>query len=331
MTEDTKKGGYSFDLSDGFGREDIMAIFSGIWRFIIGILKIIFWPYVWISRIFGRSIRFVRVKATDNPLSEEERRFMESIPGFFVLTGFFGGIFFVIILYLLDWGGLASFFDNIELTTVIEAIGSFLSFLLEIILWIIGYDKKDDEGKVILDRFGIADILGYIFEILASIIKLITDHPLGLFLGIGVIGVIIAAIWIIISETGIVSAVFSVIVKLFRVLVTTPHKGFNKANLIYLRFNSILSKIIIGEKRLAGYKVGFHRKILLYSFFLGFYTFFAGIFVIASQGITGDELYFLIFIILFTLGIGVGVVELFIIVRFIDIVSRGSYDTGKAP
>ncbi|MFX0208601.1 MAG: hypothetical protein ACFFDT_21645, partial [Candidatus Hodarchaeota archaeon] len=95
-------------------------------------------------------------------------------------------------------------------------------------------------------------------------------------------------------------------------------------------FNSVLSNIIIGKKRLEGYKVGFHRKIILYSFFLGFYTFFAGIFVIASQGISGDELYFLIFTILFTLGIGVGVVEIFLIVRFIDLVSRGNYDTGRA-
>ncbi|MFX0206403.1 MAG: hypothetical protein ACFFDT_10500 [Candidatus Hodarchaeota archaeon] len=331
MTEDTKRSKYSFDLSDGFGKEDIRAIFSGIWRFIIGILKIIFWPYVWISRIFGRSIRFIRVKATDNPLSSDERAFIESIPGFFVLTGFFGGILFVVIVYLLDWGGLASFFDNIELTSIIEAIAGFLGVILEIILWIIGYDKRDADGNVILDRFGILDILGILFDIMASIVRLITEHPLGLFLGIGVIGVVIAGIWIIISETGIVSSIISIISRIFGVVVTTPHKGFNTLNNVYLRFNHILGGIIIGEKRLSGYSVSYHKKIIMYTFFLGFYTFLAGIFVIATQDppLTGDTLYFMIFTILFTLGLGVGILELFIIVRFIDIVSRGSYDTGK--
>ena len=87
MTEDVKKSRYSFDLSDGFGKEDIRAIFSGIWGFIVGILKIIFWPYVWISRVIGRSVRFIRVKATDNPLSSDERAFIESIPGFFIISG----------------------------------------------------------------------------------------------------------------------------------------------------------------------------------------------------------------------------------------------------
>ena len=102
MTEETKKGKYSFDLSDGFGKEDIRAIFSGIWGFFVGILKIIFWPYVWISRIIGRSIRFIRVKATDNPLSSDERAFMESIPGFFIITGIFSGVFLIAIGYIIN-------------------------------------------------------------------------------------------------------------------------------------------------------------------------------------------------------------------------------------
>lgn len=322
---------YSFDLSDGFGGEDIKAIFSGIWRFFVGILKFIFFPYVWIYRIFGRSIRFIRVKATDNPLSAEERAFMESIPGFFVLTGFFGGILFVIIIYLIG-RDLSSFFDKIELSTILDTIGQFLEGILEVVLWIIGVDKRNEAGVVVLDRFGILDILGYIFDFIAGLVRVITDHPLGLFLGIGVVGIVIAAIWIIISETGVIKRIFSVIAKIFTVVVTTPHKGYNRINKIYLGFNRTLSKVILGEKRLEGYKVGFHKKIILYSFFLGFYTFIAGIFVIATQDppLTGDTLYFMIFTILVTLGIGVGILELFIIVRFIDVVSRGGYDTRKA-
>jgi len=79
--EPIKSGRYTFDLSDGFGREDIFAVFAAIWNFIKFILKIIFYPYVWMLRMFGRSIRFVRTKeAAEKPLNEDELRFIAKYP-----------------------------------------------------------------------------------------------------------------------------------------------------------------------------------------------------------------------------------------------------------
>ncbi|MFX0125016.1 MAG: hypothetical protein ACFFAE_15395 [Candidatus Hodarchaeota archaeon] len=333
MTEETKKGKYTFDLSDGFGKEDIRAIFGGIWGFIVGLLKIIFWPYVWISRVIGRSIRFIRVKATDNPLSADERAFMESIPGFFIITGIFSGILLIVIGYIINENllKLGDFFKDIDIGSLLESLWNVLFAtypeisVLEIILLIIGYDVRNDQGVVTHDRFGILDIIGFIFDIIADIIQ----DPLMLFIGIVAVMFVLVIIFIVISETGIVVSIASIFSRIFRVLKTTPRKGFNTINNVYLRFNNVISGIIIGDSRLGDYSVSFHKKLLLYIYLLGVLTFVSGLIVIMSGRIPEDQLYSFILLILFTVGIGVGVLEMFIIVRFMDIISRGKYSTEK--
>ena len=81
---------YRFDLSDGFGKEDIFAIFAGFWKFITFLLKLVLFPYFWILRMLSRSIRFVKIREpSDRLLTEDEKLFMESTPTFFILVGFF--------------------------------------------------------------------------------------------------------------------------------------------------------------------------------------------------------------------------------------------------
>ncbi|MFX1515849.1 MAG: hypothetical protein ACFFC6_06040 [Promethearchaeota archaeon] len=333
MTEDVKKSKYSFDLSDGFGREDIRAIFSGIWGFIVGILKLIFWPYVWISRVIGRSIRFIRVKATDNPLNSDERAFMESIPGFFIITGIFSAVFLVVVGYIINENlmKLGDFFRNIDISSLLETIWNFLFAtypeisVLEIILLIIGYDVRNDQGVVTHDRFGILDIIGFLFDIIADIIQ----EPLMLFIGIVAVMFVLVIIFIVISETGIVVGIISIFARFFGVIRTTPRKGFNTLNNVYLRFNNVISSIIIGENRLVDYSVSYHKKLLLYIYLLGVLTFISGFIVIISGKIPEDQIYGFILLILITVGFGVGVLEMFIIVRFMDVISRGKYSTEK--
>ena len=332
-TSQSKGKRFSFDLSDGFGKSDIFAIFGAIWSFIIGIFKIIFYPYVWIFRTFGRTYRFSRIKEAEvKALNDDERAFMESIPGFFVLTGIFLGILFSVLVYIGSDSGLMEFIDTLNLDSILEAIGAFLGFILEVILWIIGVDKKDpDTGEVILDRFGLLDLIfDIIFAGLADVITIIFDHPLMLFIGFGIIGVTIAIFWIAISETGIVSNIVSFIVKTFSFIVTVPIKIYNWLNNIYLKFNRVLSSIVISNRRLEERTVAFHRKILLLTLALGVYTFLVGVFIIITQKIEGlGEQILFVFIILFFLGFGVGIIEMWIITRFLDAVSRGKYRIGS--
>lgn len=323
-----------FDLSDGFGKEDISAIFGGIWSLITFIFKVIFYPYVWIFRMFGRSIRFIRSKKDPSlALELDERNFMETIPGFFILSGFFGGILFGILVFLSDQEGIRSFFDNIELTSIIALIGDILGFFLEIILWIIGIDARDAQGNVILDRFGLLDLFfDVIFAGISWFIKQIFDDPLMLFIGIGIIGFMLAIIWIIISETGVLGTIFSRALNFIKYLIKIPRQLYNALNQIYNRFNDLLGGLIIGHERLDARNLGFHKKVLSMTLGLGVWVFFAGIFVLITEA--GDQLQGplgigFIFTILLMFGIGVGIVGTFFIVRILDLVSRKKYISGK--
>ena len=329
MTQETKKGKHTFDLSDGFGKEDVFAVFAGIWNFIKSILKIILWPYVWISRVLGRSIRFIRTKeASEKALNEDERIFMESIPTFFILIGLFSGV----LLSVLVWLGGTDIFDKIlrsitGLEGALKTIYDFFAILIEIILTVIGLGYRDDGTE---RKTGIVDIIRTILDIVWEIVKV---NPLFLFLGIGIVGVVIAVILIILSETGVVSAVINIILKILNLIITAPSKIFSKLNGIYLGFNRTMSSIVIGRERLKNRSLSFHRKNLLLSYALGIYTFLSGLFVLASQPeLLSDATSAVIFIIivLLAVGVGVGFLEMLIIVRFLDKVSRGKYNVETA-
>jgi len=327
LSEEKTKGTYRFDLSDGFGKDDIFAILGGLWYLIIGLLKVILWPYVWIFREFGRSFRFVQAKdASNKPLNEDERIFMESIPTFFVAIGLFLGIFVGVFYAIFGSDAIESFIQSISLDYIIGGIVWFLGLGLEIILWIIGLDTGTGADKI--ERFGIVDIIRTIFEIIVGIF---TQDAVLLFLGIGIIGVLIAVIWIVISETGIVSAVISTIRKTFHFLRTAPKKVFDKGNNIFMAFNRKLAAFVIGTERLENRTVSFHRKILLYSLGLGLWSLLGGLVTLASQpefSETALQVGFILVVLTF-FGFGVGIVEMFLITRFLDIVSRGKYTINK--
>ncbi len=321
---------YRFDLSDGFGREDILAIFTSIWNFCAFILKIVFYPYVWIFRMFGRSIRFARTKKSpEKALDADERTFIESIPGFFVLVGFFGGILFAILIWLTESDSFRNFLDNINLSSIIGGIFWFFDeILFEAILWIIGID--DRTVTPVKDRFGLLDILfDVIYEgIMLKILDFVSQNAIMTFIGVGIIGVILAILWIIISETGIIGSFISFFTRIFSSVVGVPSSAWNKSNKIYRRFNHILASIVIGQNRLDERNISFHRKILFLTLGLGLYTLIFGLFVgitFPQADTTATILY--IFSVILGLGIGVGIIEMFLIVRILDIVSRKKYVT----
>ncbi len=324
MAEKVKKGRYTFDLSDGFGSEDVKAIFASIWRFIKGILKVIFWPYVWILRVFGRSIRFIRTKeAAEKTLNEDERWFMESIPTFFIFVGLFSGILLSVLVYLFGTDVIDEILQRITgLEGFLQAIFDISAIIIEIILTIIGLGYRPDGTE---RRSGIVDILRFLIELIWGGL---VDNPFALFIGIGIVGVIVAVVLIVLSETGIVAVIVRITSKLINFVVTAPTRIFDALNGVYLKFNYVLSSIIIGSNRLTNRTIAFHRKIVLLSYALGIYTFFSGLFVLASQPsffADANSAIIFIIIVLLAVGIGVGIFEMLLIVRFLDIVSRGKY------
>ena len=125
---------------------------------------------------------------------------------------------------------------------------------------------------------------------LGLLANVFTSNPLLLFFGIGLVGIVIAVLWIILSETGIVSGIISLFVKIFRFFRTTPGNVYSRIHNIYLGFNNRLSALVIGTKRIENNHRSFHKKVLLYSLGLGIWTFLGGLFVYASQDFgTGSD------------------------------------------
>ena len=324
MTEEK----YRFDLSDGLGKEDFFAIFASIWKAIMFVLKVIFYPYVWIMRMFGRTYRFARTKRSpEKALNEDERFFVESVPGFFVLVGFFGGVLFGILIYLTKelQFGFTSFLEELNLDYIVRGIAWWLEVFLEVILWIIGIDDRTQDP--VLDRWGILDIIfDHIVPWTYDLINSVTQNAILTFGVIAVLGVILAIIWIVISETGIIGAFFGFFTKIFSTAVGVPSSIWNRSNRIYRKYNSVLASIVIGQHRLDERNIGFHRKVILITLALGIYTLVFGVFI----GLTNPQedtwlFIFYVFTVILALGIGVGIVGMLVIVRFLDFISRGKH------
>ena len=292
------------------------------------VLKVIFYPYVWIMRMFGRTYRFARTKRSpEKALNEDERLFVESVPGFFVLVGFFGGVLFGILIYLTKelQFGFTSFLEQLNLDYIVSGIAWWLELFLEVILWIIGIDDRTQDP--VLDRFGILDILfDHIIPWTYDVINNVTQNAILTFGVIAVLGVILAVVWIAVSETGIIGSFFGFFTRIFRATVGVPSSLWNKSNRIYQKFNQVLASIVIGQHRLDGRNIGFHRKVLLITLALGIYTLVFGVFIGLTNPIEDTWLLILyVFTVIFALGIGVGIIGMFIIVKFLDVISRGKH------
>lgn len=335
MSQEKSKTEYKFDLSDGFGKEDVGGIFITLFRFIWKIITIVLYPYFWMGRMINRSIAFLRSKKDPNSaLEPAERDFVETIPGFFILSGIFIGLFFGAFIFFADSAQISSFFDNINLTSIIDALAALFGFILEIILWIIGVDKRDAAGNVTLDRFGLLDLFfDVIFKGLADFFRIIFDDPLMLFVGIGLVGFLVAIIWIIVSETGVVSAIVNKTLSVFSFLIKIPRQVYNYLDSLFWKVNDFVGGLVIGDERLDNRNIGFHKKVVKFSYALGLWTFFGGIFVLIVE--VGDKLdgwpgIAFIFAILVAFGFGVGILEIFLITRVLDTVSKKKYIAGSS-
>ncbi len=160
-TESTKKKEYKFDLSDGLGFEDIAAIFSWIFKVIVFILKVIFYPYYWIFQEIGRTIHFL-MNPHDGPLTDDEKVYVQSVPFFFLMFGFFVGILIGAIVIFIKIDEMRAFIEKFNADVAVDIIVSFFQFLIDALKFII---------------IGLWDVttfvLGTIFEIAAKDVLLI--------------------------------------------------------------------------------------------------------------------------------------------------------------
>lgn len=289
--------------------------------------------------MFNRSVRFARVQeASSRKLNKDERMFMESIPTFFVLVGLFIGILVAVVELVLGSSAIIEFIESISLDTLIGSLVWWLVFFFEILLTIIGLGNHHmnlelwgyEIWKIGEERsIGIIDWIRFFFT---TIFEVVQQDAIVLFIAIGAIGISVAIVWIFVSETGIVAGIVSNVTRILRFVVTAPRTIYEKVNASYLSFNIVLSNIVIGKERLDNRNVAYHRKILLLTLGLGLYTFIGGIFVLATENIQ-DRVFLItvILIVLIVFGLGVGIIEMAVIARLLDKVSRGKYTLSQSP
>jgi hypothetical protein len=308
LTEAETKTKPKFDLSDGVGKEDFLAILHGIWHFIFVFLKVILWPWIWALREIGRTIRFIK-NSHDDPLNDSEKQFLESLPLFFTVIGLLGGFAVALIAIFTLTDFVVKTFDDFDLIESLEDLAGGIGAIVSAI-W---------EGIK-----AIADFTIWFFE---SVSKVFGEDPFLALIGLSIIGLTLMILYFLISETGVVRRLFGRIGSVWEFVRNMPRRFYEKTNSWYLSFNRRFAGLVIGRQRLDNHKQRFFRKVLVATILLGLYTFLGGIIILANYFADEDALPKLIYLsfTLFMLGIVTGVIELAFLTRVLDLVSRKRY------
>jgi hypothetical protein len=308
LTKAETKTKPKFDLSDGVGKEDFLAIVYGVWHFIFVLLKIILWPWIWALREIGRTIRFIK-NSHDDTLNESERQFLESLPLFFTVIGLLGGFAVALIAILALTDVVVDIFEDFDLVKVLEDLAGGISEIVGA-LW---------DGFIAVAEFTV-DFFQAIFEFFGG-------NPFYALIGLSIIGVTLVIFYFLISETAVVQRLFGRISSSWEFFKTLPYRIYEKTNSWYLTFNRRFAGLVIGRKRLDNHKQRFFRKVLIATILLGLYTFLGGIIILANEYADEDALVQLVYLsfTLFMLGVVTGVIELAFLTRVLDLVSRKRY------
>ncbi len=307
MNDSDTKSGPKFDLSDGFGKEDFLAIIYGFFRFIFLVIKIILWPYLWCMRELGRTARFIR-HSHDEPLNESEKRFLQSLPLFFTIIGLLGGFAVAIFLIIGLTDTLQDFFRDFDTDVILDDTSKFLSNI-----------AKGSWDAVVFA----GSLINGFFEFSVDVFEGDAALALG---ALSIIGFVLIIGWFVISETGVVQAAFGKIVSGLLYMRDAPNAIWTKLNNFYLGINASFASIIIGTERLETRRQQYFQKVLLGTVVLGIWTFLWGIVLMATRDFPSNEEKILwLSLVLFFLGIITGVVELAFLVRVLDLISRNKY------
>ncbi|MFQ5976896.1 MAG: hypothetical protein ACE5OZ_02045 [Candidatus Heimdallarchaeota archaeon] len=310
MSESETKTKPKFDLSDGIGKEDFLAIVYGIWHSFVMLLKIIFWPWIWALREIGRTMRFMK-SGHDNLLNDSERQFLESLPLFFTVIGLLGGfaVGLIAIFTLTDF--VVEIFEDFDLVKVLEDLAGGISEI------VVGFwDAFVTIAEAVVDFF-------------EGVLKFFGDDPFFALIGLSIIGLSLVILYFVISETGVVQRFFARIGSTWGFFKNFPNRLWNKLNGWYLGFNHRFAGLVLGRQRLDNNTQRFFRKVLIATILLGLYTFLGGIVILANYFKDESELAQLVYLsfTLFMLGVVTGVIELFFLTRVLDMVSRSRYLT----
>ena len=110
-----------FDLSDGLSSEDFIALGSALLSIIVFILKIIFFPLIWVKRILVKLQQFLFSPHAERLLTDDEKLLVSSVPVFLGFLGLTLGAVFALFAY---FNNRASFLSKLQ------NVSDFLGFMV---------------------------------------------------------------------------------------------------------------------------------------------------------------------------------------------------------
>ena len=303
-----------FDLSDGISSEDFIALGHGLLHAIIFILKIVFFPIVWVKRMLVKLWKFIFNPHAERLLTEDEKQLVSSVPIFLGFLGLTLGAVFAIIAYINNKQDfLASFQSVSDLVTLIGGlIKGFFDFLGSI--W--GFIYQDI--LIAIKNFIIDNIFGAHVDIIIP------------FFAISMIGFFGAIIILMVLELQFVRAFLKKVSSLVNYIISLPLNIYNWIQASWEKIVILLGYPVMGGKAMLDkYSNKFYQKalrlILLFAIIFLFLAFYIFITTPALNLSDTTTYLYLIFVMLFA-GLFAGYPVAFVLVKAQKSLSKDKYE-----
>ena len=303
-----------FDLSDGISSEDFIALGSGLWKVIVFILKIIFFPIIWVKRMLVRLQKFLFSPHAERLLTDDEKLLVSSVPVFLGFLGLTLGAVFAIFAYFNNKENFLSKLQSV--TDLLGLIGGLIKGFFDFlgIIWGFIYEVilKGSRDFVVNDIFKNSTI----------------EIP---FLALATIGFIGAIIILVILELSFVQTLLQKTSDLINYIVSLPFRFYERIQQIW---NKIIQKIgdpvMGGEEMLNKYTNKFYQKALRLILLFALITIFSGLYIFftnktLSQFNDTNSYLFLITVML-SAGLFAGFPVAYLIIIFLKRISKTKYE-----
>ena len=200
-----------FDLSDGISSEDYIALGHGLLHAIIFILKIVFFPIVWVKRMLVKLWKFIFNPHAERLLTEDEKQLVSSVPIFLGFLGLTLGAVFAIIAYINNKQDFLASFQSVS--DIVTLIGGLIKGFFDFLGSIWGFIYQDI--LIAIKNFIIDNIFGAHVDIIIP------------FFAISMIGFFGAIIILMVLELQFVRAFLKKVSSLVNYIISLPLNIYN--------------------------------------------------------------------------------------------------------
>jgi hypothetical protein len=316
-TQKEAKKPAKFDLSDGISSEDFIALGSGLLKGIVFVLKIIFFPLVWVKRMISKLNGFLFSPHAERLLTDDEKNLLSSVPVFLGFVGLTLGAIFGIFAYFNNQEDFLSKLQNI--TDFAKLLGGFIKGVFDFIglIWGFFYEYL---------LIGSRDfIVNDIFKNSDSVIP---------FLALSLIGFFGAIIILVILELKFVQTLLTKVSDVINYLVSLPFKFYERLQTLWMKIlKKIGDPVMGGPEMLNKYTNKFYQKALKLVILFAVITLFSGLYIFFTNSNLSDfgqaDDYLFLVVVMISAGLFSGFPVAFLIVKFLNSLSKDKYELRK--